>query len=85
MNDTMNVLNTLNGMCAQSLSRVRLFLTPWTVSCQAPLSLEFSRQENWDGSLGPSSGDLPNPGNASPALVVRFSTTELPGVYLNHD
>ena len=30
-----------------SLSHVRLFVTPWTVACQAPLSLEFSRQEYW--------------------------------------
>ena len=31
--------------CAQSLSHVQLFVTPWTVACQAPLSMEFSRQE----------------------------------------
>ena len=34
---------------AQSLSRVRLFVTPWTVGCQAPLSMGFSRQEYWSG------------------------------------
>ena len=34
----------------QLLSHVRLFVTPWTVACQAPLSMEFSRQENWNGS-----------------------------------
>ena len=33
--------------CAQLLSHVQLFGTPWTVSCQAPLSMEFSRQEYW--------------------------------------
>ena len=33
----------------QSLSYVWLFVTPWTVACQAPLSLEFSRQEDWSG------------------------------------
>ena len=32
---------------AQSLSRVWLFAAPWTVACQAPLSMEFSRQEYW--------------------------------------
>ena len=32
-------------MCAQSLSRVRLFVTPWTVTRQAPLSLEFLQQD----------------------------------------
>ena len=83
--DTMNVQNTLNCMCAQSLSRVQLFLTPWTVSCQATLSLEFSSKENWGGSPVPSPGDLPDLGNASPALAVRFFTTELSGVFLNHN
>ena len=39
----------------KSLSRVWLFATPWTVVCQAPLSMGFSRQEYW-------SGDLPDPG-----------------------
>ena len=34
---------------AQSLSRVRLFVTPWTVGHQAPLSMGFSRQEYWSG------------------------------------
>ena len=36
---------------------------PWTVACQAPLSMEFSRQENWSGLLFPSPGDLPNWGS----------------------
>ena len=36
-------------MCAQSLSHVWLLVTPWTVACQSPLSLEFSRQEYWSG------------------------------------
>ena len=46
----------------KSLSRVRLFVTPWTVVYQAPLSMEFSRQEYWSGLPFPSPGDLPNPG-----------------------
>ena len=33
----------------KSLSRVRLFVTPWTVAHQAPPSMEFSRQEYWSG------------------------------------
>ena len=33
----------------KSLSHVQLFVTPWTVACQAPLSMEFSRQEYWSG------------------------------------
>ena len=32
-----------------SLSGVRLFATPWTVTCQALMSMEFSRQEYWSG------------------------------------
>ena len=44
------------------LSHVRLFVTPWTVACQAPLSMEFSRQEYWSGVPFPSPGDIPNPG-----------------------
>ena len=52
------------------LSRVRLFATPWTVACQAPPSLGFSRQGYWSGLPFPSPGDLPNPGIelGSPAL-----------------
>ena len=37
-------------------------VTPWTVACQSPLSVEFSRQEYWNGLPFPSPGDLPNPG-----------------------
>ena len=59
------------GSCmhVQSLSRVP-FATPWTVTGQAPLSMEFSRQEYWSELPVPSPGDLPNPGikPASPAL-----------------
>ena len=66
--------------CAQLLSHVRLFVTPWTVSCQAPLSMEFSRKEYWSGLQIPTPGDLPNPemepiSLASPALAGRFFTT----------
>ena len=45
----------------QLLSRVLLFATPWTVALQAPLSMEFSRQEYWSGWPFPSAEDLPNP------------------------
>ena len=46
----------------KSLSHVRLFATPWTVTHQAPPSMEFSRQEYWIGLPFPSLGDLPNRG-----------------------
>ena len=54
----------------KSLSHVRLFVTPWTVAHQAPLSMGFSRQEYWSGLPFPSPGDLPDPGiePRSPAL-----------------
>ena len=66
-----------------SLSRVR-FMTPWTVACQALLSMGFPRQEYWSGFPLPTPGDLPGPGLkptslASPALAGRFFTTEPPG------
>ena len=44
------------------LSRVRLFVTPWTVACQAPLPMGFSRQEYWSGLAFSSPEDLPDPG-----------------------
>ena len=51
-----------SNSCVLSLfSRVWLFVTPWTVACQAPPSMEFSRQEYWSGLPFPSPGDLPNP------------------------
>ena len=42
----------------KSFSRVRLFVTPWTVAYQAPQSMEFSRQEYWNGLPCPPPGDL---------------------------
>ena len=44
------------------LNRVWLFVTPWTVAHQAPLSMGFSRQEHWSGLPCPPPGDLPNSG-----------------------
>ena len=51
------------------LSCVQLFVTPWTVACQASLSMGFSRQEHWSGLPFPSQGDLPDPGIKHLALV----------------
>ena len=44
------------------LSHVRLFVTPWSIDCQAPPSMGFSRQEYWSGLPFPSPGDLSNSG-----------------------
>ena len=64
-----------------SLSCVQLFLTPWTVARQGPLSMGLSRQKYWSGLPFPSPGDFPNPGIklVSPALAGTFFTTEPPG------
>ena len=56
-------------MCACMLSHVQLFASPWTVVCQAPLSMKFSRQEYWSGFPFPPPGDLPDPGIKPTALV----------------
>ena len=65
----------------KSLSRVRLFATPWTVGYQAPPSMGFSRQESWSGLPFPSPGDLPNPGikPRSPTLQADALTSAPPG------
>ena len=56
-------------VCAQLLSHVQLFLTLWTVTRWASLSMEFSRQEYWSGLSHPSLGDLPYPGIESASSV----------------
>ena len=65
----------------EMLSHIQLFVTPWTVACQGPLSMEFFRQEYWSSLPFPPPGDFPNPGikPRSPALAGRFSTTVPPG------
>ena len=56
-------------------------MTPWTVACQAPQSIGFSRQEYWIGLPFPSPGDLPDPGiePGTPALQADSLLTELRG------
>ena len=65
----------------KSLSRARLFVTPWIVAYQAPQSMGFSRQEYWSGLPFPSPGDLPDPGikPGSPALRAGTLPSEPPG------
>ena len=65
------------------LGCARLFAAPWTVAHQAPLSVEFSRQEYWSGLPCSPPGHLPDPGIEllslmSPALAGRFLTTSAP-------
>ena len=56
-------------------------MIPWTVACQAPLSIGFSRQEYWSGLLFPSLEDLPDPGiePGSPVLQADSLLFELQG------
>ena len=73
--------STLCLMCVQLLSRVQLFVTPWTVTRQF---MGFTRQEYWSGFPYPPPGDLPDPGielasPVAPALAGRFFTIEPPG------
>ena len=63
------------------LSRVRLPAIPWTVAYQAPLSMEFSRQEYWGGLPFPCAGDLPETGikPRSPTLQAYALLSYPPG------
>ena len=72
------------SLYAQLLNSVQLFATPWTGTCQAPLSMEFFRQQYWSGLPFPSSGNLPDPGIEptsllSPSLACGFFTIASPG------
>ena len=66
------------SMCSLIMSNS--FSTPWTLACQAPLSMGFSKQEYWSGLSLPSPGDLSNPWIEllSPVLGGGFFTTEPP-------
>ena len=69
----------INTSRAKLLSCVRLFATLWTVAHQVPLSVEFSRQEYWNGLPFPPPEDLPDPGtepvsHTPPALAGGFFT-----------
>ena len=57
------------------------FVTPWAVAHKAPLSMEFSRQENWSGLPFPFPGDLPDPGigPGSPVQRAGSLSSEPPG------
>ena len=76
--------------CACMLSRfshVWLFVTVWTIACQAPLSKGFCKQEYWSRLSCPPSGGLPDPGiepksPATPALQADFLPSEPPGKVL---
>ena len=56
------------------LSCVQFFVTPWTVAHQAPLPMEFSRQDYWSGLSFPTPGDLPN-------SVIKFTSVYRAGTW----
>ena len=62
-----NTMNSGGGLVAKLCPTLAI---PWTVACQAPLFMGFSRKEYWSGLPFPSPGDLPNPEiePGSPAL-----------------
>ena len=72
---------TKNGVFVCVLNRVQLFVTPWNVAHQAPLSMEFCRQKYWSGLPLSIPGHLPDPGlkPISPVLAGGFFTTVPPG------
>ena len=63
-------------MRAQSLSSIWFYVNIWTGACQAPLSVEFSRQEYRSGLPFPASGDLPNPGIEPKSLASPVLATD---------
>ena len=65
-------------------SLVPLFVTLWTAARQAPLSVGFSRQENWSGLPRPSPGDLPDPGIKPRSLALHTDSlpSEPPGKHV---
>ena len=71
---------TMHAYMLSRFSRVWLFVTLWTVGCQAPLSMESPRQEYWSGLSFPPPGNLPDSGIEptslmSPALAGGFFIT----------
>ena len=73
--------DTLHVCVLIYFSRVRFFVTPWTVAHQAPLSMGFFRQEYWSGLPCLPPGNIPDPRIefASPALAGRFFSVDPPG------
>ena len=69
------------AVCGRLLQSCPIFETPWTVACQASLSMEFCRQEYWSGLPFPTLGNFPDLGiepeslRSSPALGGRFFAT----------
>ena len=82
-NDFGCLSHAVSVACPCSVAKSCLTLaTPWTLACQAPLSMGFSREEYWSGLPFPSPGDLPGIKPGSPALQADSLPTELQGKIL---
>ena len=78
----MNDKCSIGQKSAQSLYCVQLFVTPWTVACQAPLSTEFSRQEYWSGVPFPIPGIVPiQRSNSHLLFLLHWQVDSLPLSY----
>ena len=66
------IMTPFSGLCCAVLSHVWLFETPWTVDWQAPLSMEFTRQEYWSGLPFPAPGIFYNLGIKPVSLVSLY-------------
>ena len=76
-------MNHCGGLVAKSCMSLT---APWTVACQAPLSMGFSKQEYWSGLPFPSPGDLPDLGIKPRSLTLQADSllTELQENPMNH-
>ena len=74
----LHMYHTYVHACVLShFNRVWFFATPWTVACQAPLSMGFSRQEYWRRLPSPPPGDLPNPRIKPVSQLLHWQTGSL--------
>ena len=69
----------IDNVYAQSLSRVQLFATTWTVALQAPLSVGVPKEEYWSGLPFPSPGELPNLG-----IKLEYPALQVDSLPLSH-
>ena len=69
-------------VCVSHFLHVRLFVSPWSVACQTPLSMEFCRQAPWSGLPFPFPGDLLDPGieSGSSAMQAESLPSKPPGM-----
>ena len=76
---TLSMSISLVFIPSSGFSCVQIFASLWTLACQAPLSMEFSRQEYWNGLPCPPPGDLPDPGIELTSLcLLHWQANSLP-------